>query len=404
MQVRRIQQLKYILVDFISALLTWVAFLLFRWLVYDGRVFGVDTVLIPAFSFWMPLITFPIGCLIIYFLSGYYLRPYHKSYGTELRTTLICSIIIALGTFFVTIIDDHVTQYQCYLWSLLILFIIHFTLTYLLRLTVTISSYRNQEEEPYILIEQTGDMDENALYHAIADAFLSGKQIYVVPRIYDILTGAAQINTLSQNPYICITKQHMSDAGICIKHTLDILLSVICLILLSPLFIIIAILVKISSKGPVIYKQERIGLYGKAFNILKFRTMYDHAEPSAPMLTSENDNRITPLGHILRKYRLDEIPQFINIIRGEMSIVGPRPERQYFINQIIEKAPYYCLLYKIRPGLTSWGPIKVGYTDSVDKMVERLKYDIAYMENMSLDLDLKILFYTLGVIVDGKGQ
>jgi len=404
MQPRRKQQLKYITADFFSAVLTWLSFLLFRWLVYEGKVFGVDTILIPAFSFWMPLILFPLGCVSIYFLSGYYLRPYHKRYGKEFRTTFTCSVLISMGTFFITIIDDHVTQYQYYLWSLLVLFTLHFLLTYLPRLLITIFSNRNHEEEPHILIEQKEGMDDNALYHAISKAFLSGKEIYIIPRLYDILTGAAQINALNQTPYVCITKQHMSDAGICIKHTLDILFSLLAIILLSPAFLVIALLIKATSPGPVLYKQERIGLYGRPFMILKFRTMYNHAEQGVPKLTASNDERITPLGSFLRRYRLDELPQFINILKGDMSIVGPRPERQFFINQIIEQAPYYCLLYKIRPGLTSWGPIKVGYTDTTDKMIERLKYDIAYMENMSIELDMKILFYTIGVIIDGKGQ
>jgi len=401
---RRKQQLTYVIADFFSALLTWLFFLLFRWFAYEGRVFGIDTVLIPAFNFWQPLILFPISCLIIYYLSGYYLHPFHKRYEQEFFTTLVSSVIVVLGTFFITIIDDQVTQYNRYLWSLLVLFIIHFTLTYLPRLILTIFSHRHQNKEPFVLIEQTPDMDDNDLYKAISRAFMTGKEIYVIPRLYDILTGAAQIETLNQSPYIFITKQHMSDAGLCIKRTMDIIVSVLCIAVLSPVYILIALLIKLTSQGPILYKQERIGLYGRPFFILKFRTMYNHAEPAIPQLATINDPRITPLGRILRKYRLDELPQFFNIIRGDMSVVGPRPERQYFIDQIIEKAPYYCMLYKIRPGLTSWGPIKVGYTDTIDKMVERLKYDIAYIENMSLTLDMKILFYTISVIVDGKGQ
>ena len=132
--------------------------------------------------------------------------------------------------------------------------------------------------------------------------------------------------------------------------------------------------------------------------------MYEDAEQKTPLLSQDNDPRITRVGAFLRKYRLDELPQMWNVLRGDMSLVGPRPERAYFIRQIEQKAPYYCLLYKIRPGLTSWGPIKVGYTDTIDKMVERLNYDITYMENMSLRLDLKILFFTIGVIIDGKGK
>jgi lipopolysaccharide/colanic/teichoic acid biosynthesis glycosyltransferase len=129
-----------------------------------------------------------------------------------------------------------------------------------------------------------------------------------------------------------------------------------------------------------------------------------HAESEKPQLSLDNDPRVTNVGKFLRKYRLDELPQFWNILKGDMSIVGPRPERRYFINQIEEQAPYYCMIYKIRPGLTSWGPIRVGYTDTLEKMVSRLNYDIVYVENMSLGLDLKIMFYTLGVIFNGKGK
>jgi len=404
MTAYRKQQIKYIAVDIVSALCTWLAFLLFRWLVYDGKVFGLETVFIPAFSFWRPLLVFPIGCLMVYYLSGFYLRPYHKSIGRELITTAISSAIISLGAFFVIIIDDPVEEYNRYLWSLLTLFGLHLLLCLIPRLLITIYDKRHNHEEPSIIIDQTCDSDEYALYHHIAQVFPQGKPIYIVPRTYDILTGAAQITELTQNPYVCITKQHMSDAGICIKRAFDIIASLIGLIVLSPILLTIGIAVKVTTKGPVLYRQERVGLYGRPFMILKFRTMQDGAEPDTPLLTMENDDRITKVGHLLRKYRLDELPQLINIIRGDMSIVGPRPERQFFINQIVEQAPYYCLLYKIRPGLTSWGPIKVGYTDTLDKMIERLKYDIAYMENMSFNLDLKILFHTIKVILDGKGQ
>jgi lipopolysaccharide/colanic/teichoic acid biosynthesis glycosyltransferase len=161
--------------------------------------------------------------------------------------------------------------------------------------------------------------------------------------------------------------------------------------------------VKRDTQGSVFYRQERVGLHGKPFKIIKFRTMYHNAENGVPQLTTIADHRITPFGAIMRRYRLDELPQFYNILKGEMSIVGPRPERNFFINQIMKVAPYYCLLYNVRPGLTSWGPIKVGYTDTMDKMVERLQYDILYLENMSLLSDIQILFFTLSIIIRGKG-
>jgi lipopolysaccharide/colanic/teichoic acid biosynthesis glycosyltransferase len=131
--------------------------------------------------------------------------------------------------------------------------------------------------------------------------------------------------------------------------------------------------------------------------------MYQNAETGTPKLSSATDERVTRIGKILRKYRIDELPQFWNILIGEMSVVGPRPERKYYINQIIEDAPYYCLLYKIRPGLTSWGPIKIGYSDTIEKMVERLNYDIIYMEDMSLLNDLQIMILTIEILFKGKG-
>ena len=210
--------------------------------------------------------------------------------------------------------------------------------------------------------------------------------------------------TTSNARLIHITEHKMSDTQLCIKRAFDVVASVAMLIILLPVYLLVSLLVWFTSEGPIFYRQERIGLHGIPFKIIKFRTMHVYAENETPQLSLDNDPRVTKVGRFLRKYRLDELPQFWNILRGEMSIVGPRPERRYFINQIEEKAPYYCMIYKIRPGLTSWGPIRVGYTDTLDKMVRRLNYDIVYIENMSLRLDIRIMFYTLGVIFNGKGK
>ncbi|HXK74687.1 MAG TPA: sugar transferase, partial [Bacteroidales bacterium] len=175
------------------------------------------------------------------------------------------------------------------------------------------------------------------------------------------------------------------------------------IILLLPVYIFLAIGIKRSSPGPILYSQERIGYRGKPFKILKFRSMYVDAEQGVPQLSSKEDKRITPFGRFMRKVRLDETPQFFNVLLGDMSIVGPRPERQYYIDQIVKKAPYYKLLLNIKPGITSWGQVKFGYAENVDQMVERLKWDILYLENMSIQMDIKILIYTFLIVLKRKG-
>ena len=425
---RKKQQLLYVFIDILSSLLVWGCFLIFRWLVYDGRVFSIDSVLVPMFNFYTPLLTYPIGCLVIYYLSGYYLRPLRKPYLRELLRTFVSALIISFGAFFIFIIDDPVTQYERYFTSLLVLFALQFLGSYIPRWLVTYISHKLDNDtprtytihtmkeveqfeqahavEPYdeVILDLKSKTKENDIYTLINRLYPRNVEISVVPSLYDMLTGAAMIDEVSDQPLIHITEHKMSDTELCIKRAFDIVVSAAMLVLLSPLYLILTLLVWYSSKGPVFYRQERIGLHGLPFEIIKFRTMCVHAETETPQLSADNDPRITKVGKWMRKYRLDELPQFWNILRGDMSIVGPRPERRYFINQIEEKAPYYCMIYKIRPGLTSWGPIKVGYTDTLDKMIRRLNYDIVYIENMSLTLDIKIMFHTIGVIFNGKGQ
>ena len=228
--------------------------------------------------------------------------------------------------------------------------------------------------------------------------------IKVIPIMQDFLLGTVKTTSIYQTPLIHVSYEFMPQWQLNLKRFLDLILSAVAIVILSPVYLFCAIGVKLSSKGPVFYKQERIGLNGKRFMIPKFRSMVLGAENGKPLLSSQNDLRITPFGLFLRKVRLDEIPQFFSVLIGDMSLVGPRPERQYFINQITKRAPHYRMLLKVKPGITSWGQVKYGYAENVDQMIERLKYDILYIQNMSLSMDFKIMAYTLLTVVKGSGQ
>lgn len=188
-----------------------------------------------------------------------------------------------------------------------------------------------------------------------------------------------------------------------VKRVFDFIIAVGSIILFSPLIFICYILIKLEDGGPAFFKQERIGRYGKPFYIYKFRSMEVDAEKDGPCLYQhENDQRLTRIGKILRRHHLDELPQLWNVVKGDMAFIGPRPERKYFIDQIMEHDPRYELLYAIRPGVTSYATLHNGYTDTMEKMLTRLKMDLYYLEHQSLWMDIKILWYTFANIVSGK--
>ncbi|MBD5195371.1 MAG: exopolysaccharide biosynthesis polyprenyl glycosylphosphotransferase [Bacteroidales bacterium] len=228
--------------------------------------------------------------------------------------------------------------------------------------------------------------------------------VKIAPDTLSYITGSIRLDDIHGIPFIDLTSPRISEFQKNAKRSIDVSFSLIAGILLSPILIIIALAVKFTSPGPVIFKQERIGHGRRPFNIYKFRSMHQNAEKNGPQLSHENDNRTTALGKIMRKYRIDELPQLWNIIKGDMSLVGPRPERAYFIDKIVKRAPYYGLIFQVRPGLTSWGMVKHGYASNVDEMVARARYDLLYLNNMSLITDFKIMIHTVNTILNGSGM
>ncbi|TNE52413.1 MAG: sugar transferase [Bacteroidetes bacterium] len=262
---------------------------------------------------------------------------------------------------------------------------------------------QHQVEEVVVAIETS----EHSLIRDILNTLFDfGEQVLVkiIPDMYDILLGSVKMNHVYGAVLIEIRQELMPKWQRVLKRVLDVVVSLTVLLLLSPLLLYIAIRVKLSSPGPVLFRQERIGIHGRPFLINKFRSMYTDAEKAGPQLSQENDPRCTPWGAVMRKWRLDEIPNFWNVLRGDMSLVGPRPERKHFIDQIVQHNPHYRHMLKVRPGITSWGQVKYGYASTVDEMLQRLKFDLLYIENMSLSLDFKIMFYTALVLLQGRGK
>jgi exopolysaccharide biosynthesis polyprenyl glycosylphosphotransferase len=256
-------------------------------------------------------------------------------------------------------------------------------------------------EEIIIALEST---EHNYIQQILNDTIDLDVRIKLIPGVYDILAGSVKFTSVIQAPLIELNREIAPRWQINAKRIFDVAFSVFVLVTFSWLFILLAIIVKLTSKGNVFFFQERLGLHGKPFKIFKYRSMYIDAEKQGPALSSKNDPRITPFGLFLRKTRLDEFPQFINVLFGQMSIVGPRPERKFYADKIIEKAPHYKYLHRVRPGITSWGQVKFGYAENVDEMIQRLKYDLLYAENMSLLVDIKIIIYTILIVFQGRGK
>ncbi|NRA12080.1 MAG: sugar transferase [Crocinitomicaceae bacterium] len=259
----------------------------------------------------------------------------------------------------------------------------------------------NEIEEVIIALEST----EHDKIRAIISRLEVGEvKIRVLPDMYDILSGTVDMNNIFGALLIEVNPEVMPVWQRTFKRVIDIVASIFTLIIFTPMFIVLAVLVKSSSRGPIFFLQDRIGKNGRPFKIVKYRTMVINAEKSGPQLSSSNDPRITKIGRFMRKTRLDEFPQFYNVLIGDMSLVGPRPERQFYIDQIVKIEPQFLELTRVRPGITSWGQVKYGYAENVEQMLDRMKFDLLYLKNRTLSLDLKIMLYTILIIFKGSGK
>ncbi len=469
---RKLQVIKYMVLDFLAAAISWTAFFIYRKAVIEPQRFGIDIPIEFTTQYYLGLFLIPAFWILFYYVTGFYDNIYRRSRLLELGQTFVTSLTGVVIVFFALILDDYVESYKSYYQLFITLFGLHFGLTYLFRLLITtrtihrihqrkigfntlligsnvkaeklfremanqkhpagnlfagyvgvennddriLNQYlpqlgklgnlneiiqKNNIEEVIIAVETREQEKLNSILTVLENQQVT---IWGIPELYDFLSGTVKTNGIYGSPLIKISNGLMPTWQANMKRLLDVVLSIFAVIFFFPVFIILAIMIKRSSKGPVIYKQERIGRFGKPFKIYKLRSMVLDAENGTPALSFENDERITKVGRFLRKTHLDEIPQFFNVIMGDMSLVGPRPERRYFIEQIIQKAPHYTHLHKLRPGITSWGQVKYGYASNLNEMLERLPYDMMYLKNISLYVDFKILIYTVMVSLKANGK
>jgi exopolysaccharide biosynthesis polyprenyl glycosylphosphotransferase len=469
---RRLQRIKYVASDVMSAIAAWSAYCLYQKYSLDLDLTGINGLTDLNRLYIRGLLIFPFFWLIIYSITGYYNDVFRKSRLLELWQTFGNTLIGSLILFFVFNLDPASLISKEGTYSPYFTFLaFQFLFTYIPRLFITtvtthkihrgdlgfntlligsnskaldawhevisqkrgsgnlfigfvtvndnsqsllgnylphlgnISNIRSiiaekKVEEVIIAIETSEHDMINRIINKLID---SNVVIKAIPSLYDILTGRVRMNSILGTPLISVSHILMPAWQENIKYFLDYLIASLALLITLPLSVILAIGIKVSSKGPIIYSHERIGRYGKPFIIYKFRSMYLDAEKNGPGLSSKTDERITPFGKFMRKMRFDEIPNFLNVLKGDMSLVGPRPERKHFIDQIVQTAPHYMHLLKVKPGITSWGQVKYGYAENVEQMIHRLKYDLIYLDNMSLYVDFKIMIYTTLTILKRKG-
>ncbi len=255
------------------------------------------------------------------------------------------------------------------------------------------------------VIISLGRHEDEIILEVISRCEGKNVEIKMAPDLYDIISGQAKVAQLYSSPLIDVMPELMPEWEKKLKRLMDIILSFILIVITSPITLLTALAIRLESKGPIFYKQERMGQNGKVFKIYKFRSMVQDAEKhTGPVWSMKDDPRITNVGKFIRRVRIDEIPQVINILKGDMSFVGPRPERPFFVEKLSQEIPLYKRRLKVRPGVTGWAQVKHKYDESVEDVKVKLKYDLFYIENMSLRMDFKIIFRTVFVVLFGKGH
>lgn len=467
MKLATAQRLRYIFADLVTANIAVFLFDIMRYNIVPPQKIGAATLenFLAWRVIILEQIFLPLFLLAVYWLSGFYNQPLNKGRIQTFFATSMTSIVGTLVIYF-AILSHRMTSIRLdNILFLVWLFLLLLTLTYLGRWAVSafsmwlvrtgrwryhvavagnkeerqriaseISRYRRRTGQYFagyiaeeadsqngimniselskkvgegrideIVIANQG-MDEAEIYRLLYQLMPLEIPIKIAPDSVTALNSAIRLQSIYEEPYIDASQPNVSQFTLNSKRLLDICLSTLALTVLAIPMGVLAVLVRRSGPGPIIFRQERIGRRQRPFFICKFRTMRRDAEASGPQLSHEGDPRVTPIGNILRKYRLDELPQFWNVLKGDMSLVGPRPERRFFIERIMAEAPAYSMIHVVRPGITSWGMVKYGYATRVSEMVRRLRYDLIYIANISIAADLKILVYTVKTIIKGRGM